>query len=197
MIELPAGVVPNSATVALIDFGGAMQPPLGGPIQRVNRLGNRFRVSMTLPPLRNVDVGRVVVARLLRAKSEGLRVRYPLVGINPGSPGAPRVQGAGQAGSTLAIDGCRPGYGVSEGFPLSIETGGQHYLHFAAGPSVANGVGEMGVALTPPLRISPADNAPVHIARPMIEGLVIGDEWSWNYSLSKMVGISFEIAEAA
>lgn len=197
MIELPVGVVPNSATVTLVDFGGVMRPPLGGPIQRVNRLGNRFRVALGLPPLRNLDVGRVVVARLLRAKTEGLRVRYPLVGITPGSPGLPKVMGADQAGSSLTINGCRPGYGVSEGYPLSIETDGQHYLHFAAGPSVANGDGEMDLALTPMLRTSPADNAAIHIARPMVEGLVTGDEWAWEYSLSKMVGISFEIEEAA
>lgn len=197
MIVLPDGVVPNSVRPSLVDFGGVQRPPLGGEILRLNRLGNRFRVDVGLPPITNRDLGRVVVSRLLRAKTEGLRIEWQLVGIDQGSPGSPLVKGAGQTGSSLECDGFRPGYGVSEGFWLSIETGGQHFLHNVAAPGAADGSGELTLSLTPHMRKSPADNAFIHLQKPMIEGLVVGDEFSWEYSLAHHVGIEFQIEECA
>lgn len=197
MITLPDGVVPNSMAVTLIDFGGVQRPALGGRIQRVNRLGNRFRVAVTLPPLVNIEEGRTVVSRLLRAKSEGLRIEFQLIGADPGTPGTPRINGAGQAGSSLVMDGFTPGYALPEGAPLSIEVAAQHYLHFAAGAATANGSGQMTLPITPALRVSPPDNALVHVAAPMVEGLVLGEEWAWSYSLEHHVAIQFEIEEAA
>lgn len=196
MIELPEGIVPSEVQPALIDFGSVQRPPLGGPLQRVNRLGNRFRVAVGLPPIRNKDLGRVVVSRLLRAKTEGIRIEWQLVGIEQGSPGSPLVKGAGQAGTALLCDGFRLGYGFSEGFWCSIEHLGQHYLHNVAASGSAL-TGEATLNLTPAMRVSPADNSPVHLQKPMIEGLVIGDEFAWDYSLAHHVGIQFEIEEAA
>lgn len=196
MIELPDGVVPNSIVPSLIDFGGVQRPPLGGPILRINRLGNRHKVAVSLPPIENAGLGRVVVSRLMQAKTAGMRIEWQLVGVDQGSPGSPRIMGGGQAGSSIDCDGFRPGYGFSEGFWLSIESGGQHYLHNVAGSGKADADGEANLPLVPHLRISPADNAVVHLQKPMIEGLVLGDEASWEYSLAHHVGIQFEIEEA-
>lgn len=197
MIELPEGVVPNMVRPALMDFGGFQRPPLGGTVQRVNRLGNRFKVAVGLPPIVNKDLGRVVVSRLLRAKTEGIRIEWQLVGIEQGSPGSPLVMGAGQAGTSLICDGFRAGYGFSEGFWFSLEHSGRHYLHNIAASGVANGSGQATLTLTPALRVSPADNSPIHMQKPMIEGFVDGDEWAWEYSLEHHVGIEFTIEEAA
>lgn len=195
MIELPEGVVPNAFVPALIDYGGVQTPPLGGSLLRVDRLGNRFRASVTLPPIPNADLGRVVVSRLIRAKSEGLRLELPLCGVDQGSPGATLVKGAGQAGTSLLVDGFRSGYGLGEGYWFSIETAGQHYLYNAAAPGQAT-AGEITIATYPPLRKSPADNDVVHLQKPMIEGLVMGEEQAWEYSLAHNVSIGFELMEA-
>lgn len=197
MIELPDAVVPNGIEIALMDFGGFQRPPLGGPIQRVNRLGNRFRASVSLPPMPNAEMGRIVVSRLIRAKVEGIRIELPLAGVDQGSPGSPLIAGAGQSGSTIALDGLRPGYGASEGYWLSIETDGQHYLYNVAAPAQAGSGGAISLSITPPLRKSPGDNDVVHLQRPMIEGFVVGDEIGWQISLAHHIGISFDIEEAA
>ncbi|HMO74094.1 MAG TPA: hypothetical protein PKD48_01990 [Sphingopyxis sp.] len=196
MIELPEGVVPNYVRPSLIDFGGVLRPPLGGPIQRINRLGNRYRVEVGLPPVVNRDVGRVVVSRLLRAKTEGLRIEWQLAGVDQGSPGNPVVDGDDQAGSTIQLKGIRPGYGAGEGYWLSIATDGQHYLYCTAAPAREDGYGGIELDLVPHLRVSPADGDVVHLQKPMIEGLVIGEGWSWEYSLEHHVGIQFAIEEA-
>lgn len=196
MILLPDGVVPNNIVPALIDFGGVQRPPLGGKLLRINRLGNRYRAYVSLPPIPNEAVGRVVVSRLLQAKTQGLRIEYPLCGVDQGSPGTPRVKGANQAGTQIDLDGFTSGYTVKEGFWLSIVTGGQHYLYNSATGSIADGSGNVTVHVTPALRRPPADNDLVHIAQPMIEGIVLGEEQSWNYSLAHHLNIEFEIEEA-
>lgn len=193
MIELPAGVDIADIAPELIDFGGYQGSSV---LLRVDRLGNRYRAHVVLPVIENAGLGRVAVSRLLKGKTQGMRVEWPLVGVDQGSPGAPQIKGAGQAGSEIEIDGCRPGYAVSEGFWLSIESGGQHYLYNVADPAQANGAGEMTIKLTPPLRKSPADNDVVHLKRPMMEGAVIGDVAAWRYSLDHHASIEFDIEEA-
>ena len=197
MITLPDAVVPNGIDIALMDFGGIQRPPLGGPLQRVNRLGNRYRASVSLPPIPNAELGRVVVSRLIRAKSEGIRLELPLASVDQGSPGSPLINGAGQAGSALTVDGLRPGYGYSEGFWLNVVTGGRFYLYNVAGSGKANGSGQAVIPIAPALRKSPSDNDVIHLQKPMIEGFVIGDEVGWSISLAHHIGISFEIEEAA
>lgn len=193
MIELPEGIVPNMVQPSLVDQGGYQGNTV---LTRVDRLGNRYSVVVGLPPILNRDLGRVVVSRLLKAKTQGMRIEWQLVGIDQGSPGSPRIKGADQAGDEILIDGCRPGYGVSEGFWLSIETDGQHYLYNVAEPATADGAGEMAIKLTPALRKPPADNDVIHLQKPMIEGAVLGDRAAWDYSLAHHVGIEFEIMEA-
>ncbi|MGB3846037.1 MAG: hypothetical protein WA940_09225 [Sphingopyxis sp.] len=192
MIELPEGVVPNNMIPALIDRGGYQGEVV---LLRVDRPGNRYRIAVSLPPIENEGLGRVAVSRLLQGKTEGMRIEYQLCGVDQGSPGLPRVDGGDQSGRNLMIKGCRLGYAVSEGFWLSIETDGQHYLYNVAEPAATNETGKMTLKLTPPLRKQPADNDVVHLARPMIEGAVRGEEASWEMSLAHHVGIQFEIEE--
>ena len=197
MIEFPAFAVPNAATPALLDFGGTLRPALGGPLQRVNRQGSRFQVAMSFPPFVGEQEGRIVLARLLRAKLEGGRVEYPLPSPQPVA-GSPVVDGAGQAGSVLNVRGIFPQSAIREGWWLSIEdTTGQHYLHNIAGGVIADAAGKAAVPVTPMLRAPFADGCKVHLARPMIEGLIDGDTLGWSISVENYLGIAFTIEEAA
>ena len=202
MIELPNGVHPNEATPALIDFGGVQRPNSGAGILRIDRPGNRYRASFMLPTKRIAEQGRVIISRLIRAKSEGLRVPYPLGGVNQGLPGSPVVHGAGQTGMAITVRGLTPRYNAKEGFWLSIAeplSGGsvQHYLHNVAGGVIADASGAASIPLSEMLRAPFPDGAAIHLRKPMIEGLVAGDERSWNISVSLMTDIDFEIEEAA
>lgn len=199
MIELPPGVVPNSATPALLDFGGVIRPATGAKILRLNRGGNRYRVAMTLP-VRSGDDARRVVARLLSAKSEGLKVEYPLQGVYQGTPGSFVVDGGGQSGSTILLRGGTPNYAAKEGFWLTIHEGDattQGYLHNVKAPAIADASGDMELILTPNLRIPFPDGAHVELAAPTIEGLVDSDA-SWQLAIGGLVdSLSFVIEEAA
>ena len=102
MIELPSGVYPQSVSMALVDFGGTIRPVLGGAAQRVNRLGSRYRAIVSLPPL-EFETGRTVVSRLIRAKSEALRLALPGTRGQQGAPGTGvQVDGAVAGGQNRA-----------------------------------------------------------------------------------------------
>lgn len=196
MIDLPAYPGPQSAEAALIDFGVMLTPPLGGPVQRVERQGNRWRLSVTMPPLRDAEA-RIWLARLLKGKSEGARMEFPLLGFNPGSPGNPVVHTSGQTGRTLIIRGAQPNYIFREGQFISVETGGRHHLIMVDAETIVPDVGIVSLPISPMLRVAHLDGDPVHVGTPMIEGFISGEGFMWQMQLGNFMGLSFELVEAA
>ncbi|MFO6447869.1 hypothetical protein ACLBKU_12050 [Erythrobacter sp. NE805] len=189
---------PGSARIgwSLIDFGGNQGGVLGGATQRVNRLGSRWRCEVTLPPM-TPALAREWAAALASGRRNGVswKVREP--GTPAGFPGAVLVNGGGQAGFALAVDGATPGHVVRQGKWLSIQTGGRRYLHQAASTVTLDGSGAGTLAIEPALRAIPADNSPVGIAVPIIEGL-LADVPNWVLDETRLVrGLTFAIEEAA
>ena len=196
VIELPDWAVPNSATPALIDFGGVLRPSTGGALLRVDRQGSRYKAAMTFPPFVEAAQGRIIVSRLIRAKRMGLRVEFPLVDAQPSEDAV--VDGAGQAGTSLTIRGLFPGRVVREGFWLNVvREDGQHFLHNVAGQALADAAGKATLPLSEMLRWPFADGDKVKLVRPMIEGIVDGNEQAWAISVEKFVSIEFTVEEAA
>lgn len=201
MIDLPSQPGPNGAVPRVLDFGGFLEAPGGAETQRVNQLGNRYAVSFTMPPLINHKAGRVWVNRLLKGMQEGARIKYPLLDFDPGAPhvatGTPIVvDGTGQAGRILAIQNVQPGYTFREGQPVSLEIAGQHYFDFIAEASLTGANGKAAVTLTQMLRKPPLAGSVLHVAKPMIEGFIMGDPVSWQIALERNFAISFEIRES-
>lgn len=193
MIELPERPAPNGVTPRLIDYGSIMRSPVGGASLRLDRSGSRFAAQITFPPMR-AETARIFISRLLDAKSEGLRIEFPLQ-FSQGSPGAPVVDGAGQAGKTLAIRGLTPGYRFKEGYWLSIVKDGRHYLHNCRSTVAADATGDATISITPALRVPFPDGAVIHLAKPMIEGLVDGNEWTWAIQLDGLTALAVPIEE--
>lgn len=196
MIELPASPAPNNAQPALMDFGMILRPSTGAAASRLDRKGSRYRATISYPPMKP-ETADVFVSRLLRAKSEGLRIPYPLL-RSQGSPGSPVVDGAGQTGKTLDIRGLNVGYAIREGFWLSVEdASGQHYLHNAGSTARVGADGLATITLAEELRTPFADGATVNLAVPMIEGFVTGDSWGWTIPVERLIAVQFEMEEAA
>ena len=195
-IELPTDPAPSGCSMTYVDFGGFNEPALGAEVQRIDRMGNRFRASFSYAPLPSKDLGRVFVGRLIRAKSEGVRLPLPLLGFDPGAPGTIMVDGAGQAGRGLAVRGGTPNYAVREGQWFSVQRGdGRHYLHLADAQSILDGGGAAVVPLSPMLRYEFADGAHCHFGQPVIEGRVIGQDWAWQMQLDHNIPITFDVEE--
>ncbi|QQN73957.1 hypothetical protein [Croceicoccus sp. YJ47] len=198
MIELPDDVVPNGVSASIIDYGITLRPATGGATQRVGRAGSRMRVDYVFPPMVG-DKARRVIARLMKAKRVGgIRMPYYLLDVPQGIPGAPVVDGSGQAGTSLSLRGLTPHYAFKEGFWLSIvDENGLPYLHNVGAPAVAGADGLVTLTVEPPLRWPFADGATVLVAQPVVEGFIDGGEWSWDINTARHYGLSVTIEEAA
>lgn len=194
MITLPNTPGPRAVGWTHIDAGGTLPGALGGADQYIDRLGSRHQVNVTMPPMTPAQA-EAWAADLTRARREGASWRIRQVGMPAGSPGAVLVKGGSQAGSSLLCDGFTPGYVLRKGQWLSVLTGGQRYLYKAAAALRADGAGEGTITLDVRLRVPPADNDPVEIGAPLIEGLLV-DPHEWLTDANRLVnGFSFSIRE--
>lgn len=194
MINLPDSPAPNGLGYALLDYGSIQR---GASSLRVDRAGSRWRLEISFPPMQP-DTSRKFLARLQRAKREGIEIVLPLLGVSQGIPGAPVVDGAGQAGTAIALRGLTPGYVAKEGFWLTIsEADGTAYLHSVAETAVADSAGNMTVEIEPPLRAPFADGDAVELARPFVQGFVDGDSLAWEVPLNRLIAPSFVLEEYA
>lgn len=164
----------------MLDWGGQLTPPNGGPVQTLLRLGTRHAWEITLPPMRTEPLGRIWAAKLRLAKLYGALLAWGQDGLVVGAPGAPVVDGAGQAGSSLALRGFTPGYAVRTGQAFSLVTGGRRYLYFAADQALADATGKLALPIFPMLRKFPADGDAAEFARPMIQGSLSGNQVKWT-----------------
>ena len=193
MIDLPATPYAVEMTPSLVSFGGTLTPALGGPSQRINRLGDRFRVEATLPPM-PYDVGRVWVSRLNRAQSDEVRWGFYQPGIAGGGQfGAPQ---AGTGGKRVVFRD-DSGYTFQEGRFLNVEgADGRSALHQIDATVTGTGAGGQtyDAMVTPPLRW-PITNVRQFADEIRIVGLLQGDERRWTVDVAMNVGLSFAIME--
>jgi hypothetical protein len=193
-VELPGTPGPLSVAWTPIDFGGKLKGPLGGAAQRVNRLGNRWRVDVAMPPM-SIALARQWSNALTRANRMGAIWAIRQVGTATASAGTPLVAGADQLGDTLAADGFNPGYVFRTGQFFSIVLT-RRYLHQLSATGRIDATGEASLAVEPPLRTAPDDNAVLEFAVPKIEGLLVQAP-AWSVDPDRLArGFGFAIEEA-
>lgn len=189
MIDLPTFAVPASFSASFIDAGFTQSGVQSDDY--IPRKGSRYQVGFTFGPYTAEDA-RVMESRLIAGKQGGLRVKLPLL-HSQGSPGSPVVVTA--TGRTLALSGLTPGYACKEGYWLSLVKSGQHFLHSVGVGGVANGSGALTIELNELLRDTFAAGTVANLAVPQVEGLLVGDEWSFGYDVNRVVPIEFTLKE--
>ena len=194
-ILLPAAPVPQRWTARALDWGGELVPLLGGETQRLNRLGDRFAIDVTLTPTQDAALAQAYISRLRRGRRDGALLPFPQLNLAIGAPGDVRVDGAGQAGSSLAVKAVGAGYAFREGQFFSLVCDGRRHLHSVSAAATAPGSGLLTLAIEPMLRVSPAANDVVEVAAPMIEGFVAGPEQGWTVDIAGTIGLSFTLTE--
>lgn len=191
-IALPTNPAPREASPRLITARNELRSAFGGSTQRINRLGSRWAIDITMPPM-EYATAMAWAALLEEADTAVMRIYQP--GFDTGSPGTPRVKGAGQTGNVLVVDGLTNGYVLKAGQFLSVIISGQRFAYqVRADVTVASG--EAAIPIRPLIRKSPADNAVVEIADPMIEGFVTVPDGAFAIDGNRHVaGLSFTIEE--
>ncbi|MDE8651878.1 hypothetical protein [Novosphingobium album (ex Liu et al. 2023)] len=178
-----------------VDTGLLQRAPTRATITRINRPGGHMGAQVTYPPM-PADIARVFISRLLEAKEDGLRMPFPLTGVDQGDPGNTVINGAGAAGTSLPVRGMTTGYQWKEGFWVSVvDPDGIHYLHNVRNSGqVLMGGGVLNVR--PALRGDFPDGSLVILDAPRIEGAITSDI-AWPLPHQKIVTIEFTIEEAA
>lgn len=194
-ITLPSDPAPNGATPFLVDPGGILTPFLGGPTQRINRLGVRFGVKVSLPPMRSDSEALVMLSRLLQARQDEMLLDCPLVDGNWPAAGAAQVRVAVTGGTTLQFKGLTPGLTIGEGRFFDIAHGARRYLHLLAAPMVVDGSGNAAASIWPPMRTAFAVNDAVNFDAPKMLGRVVDEQQSWDMALARRTSMSFTVVE--
>jgi hypothetical protein len=193
MIELPFWAT-RASFEAILDDKGFNQDGLT-TTDYIPRKGSKYVASFAYGPFNDPSEARVMESRLLQAKlSGGIRVPLPLL-WSQGNPGAPVVDGEVLTGRVLPIKGLVGSYIAKEGYWLSIEVSGQHYLHKVAIGGQANNAGELSITLAEMLRVELAGDEVIHLARPMIEGVIDAQSVGFGYDVNRAPIIEFAIKE--
>jgi len=188
-------VVPTDMHIVPVSNAARTNPQIGGVRQRKVRLGSHFRVEGRFPPL-TMDVGRAHAADILACEYTPAQLLLQQPELVIGTPGTTLVNGGGQTGSSLVLDGATPGYVFKKGQLFNIITSTRKYLHSVQAQATASGGGAATLSIWPLLRVVPADNAQLDFATPVIEGwLEIGN--GWDVTPDFTVESAFSIEEAA
>jgi hypothetical protein len=193
---LPSAPTPITFSPLYASNGTDLTGPLGGPTIRGMRLGDRFGFQIAIRPTK-YNQGKRWQSALIKGTTDTAIIDVYQRGFQIGSPGAPAVNGAGQAGTLLVVDNLRPRYCVSEGQYFSfVHTNGRRYLHMITADGIADASGNLVISFLPMLRVSPADNTALEISRPRIEGWMQDMRPTWNVERDRLLALSFTLLEA-
>ncbi len=196
-VMLPPVLASFQVKPRLIDFGAMLTPQLGGPSQYVGRLGARYAVDVAIPAL-GVDCAARWNAARIKARTIGdtLSMVWPQP-QRIGLPGAAVVNGANQAGASLAIRGLAPGQVIKPWSFFSVFANWRNYLYTTTDQAVADGAGNATLSIGPMLRWPPADAAAVNFTAPIIEGFLDGNTVEWTLEQLRWAGAAFTLTENA
>jgi hypothetical protein len=113
-----------------------------------------------------------------------------------GACGAPTVQGAGQAGSTLQSHGWGSALPPGGTFFSFVGPSGRNYLHVVT-QQVTAVAGASLLQIAPMLRESPANGAALQFNTPQIEGFLSGTTEEWTRTRLIWDSMKFTIQEVA
>lgn len=179
-VILPALPRQTRATPSYRDFSARSVPPSGGQEQRIARLGDRWSVRYTLPPMVEAQALAFIAAQA-RAVTEGATVRSVL----PRTGDAPAgLTGVGAANATFLT--ASSGADVAVGMFFSFEAGGHAFLHQVTGVT--------GAVLNVAPRLRAGANGALNFATPVVEGFLDG-AISWDVERLMHSGVTFTISE--
>jgi hypothetical protein len=162
--------------------------------------GQRWEAEITLPPMFDDDaeewlawlasmrghLGTFTMGDPMRARPRGLAPQYTLNDYFD-------VNGAGQTGSTLNIDGIRPSseFVFMAGDYVQIGSGATARLHKVLQRVDSNGSGEATLDLWPNIRTAPADNDPVTFINPVGLWRLATNSIDWTINEASQYGLTF------
>lgn len=180
--------------IRLASSRNELRSATGTNLQRIGRKGSRYIAVFECEPM-TLDEARDWGD--LESEDETVVAHIVQPGVDVGAPGNDvRVNGAGQAGASLILDGLTPNYIIRKRQPLThVSATGVRRLYMSAALVVVNASGQATVPLRTMLNAPPADNDVVLLAAPVIEGFPMLEEGSWLIDGNGFVHIRFTVEE--
>lgn len=184
-IVLPPIPIGSSTSVSLKSSSIDQTPPLGGPVQRVSRLGDRWTYEVQCRPMQARQAGPFV-ATLLQGLSSKVLCPLQISGFNLSS----FSDGIATSGAGKSLVHTGGGATKFAGQYFSLVKDGVRYLH------MITGVTGDRLNFIPALKVAITGNEVLEFGEPKIEGFLEGGEQSWTIGLVQNLGLSFRINEA-
>lgn len=177
-ITWPAGLVPSSTSMTLIENTAAFENPLTGTIQTLERPGARWSQSLSFNAMTGADRAELQ-AFLASLRGQANRAVLPVFGhTNRGAGGGtPLVAGGSQTGASLNTDGWSNSTQVlrkGDFFTVNGE------LKMVTADVTSSGTGTATVAFAPILRSAPADNAPLSVSSLTAKYVLASPSVGWS-----------------
>lgn len=159
--------------------------------------GQAWAFDLELPPMRRPAAEAWIAWLLSLNGREGtFLLGDPDATVPRGTWAAATVNGAGQTGGQLIVDGMGAGATALAGDYLMLGSGSSARLHKVLADVVANGSGQATLTIWPKLRSSPADNAPLTLANAKGVFRLTSNEMPWSTDQASLYGLSFAAVEA-
>lgn len=181
-VALPTAPRGTKWTPRFMRYGGDLTPVLGGPVQRIGRLGTRFSYQVDLPPMSKA-IAAAWIAAIAQADATNDTLRLVVPQLTDGSAVTGRTAVSG-VGAGLVISS---GAGVAVGQLFSFVVAGHSYLHLVTSVSGSN------LGVSPLLRVNPAGVA-LEFNSPAVDGFA-PDGANWTLEMLRFVGVSFAVNE--
>lgn len=162
--------------------------------------GQMWQADISLSPMSRDDA-EVWVSFLLSLRGQfGTFLMGDPVGASPrGSAGGdPVVNGGGQAGGALIIDGAtgsQPGWAMAGDY-VQIGAGSGATLHKVLVDADSDVAGNVTVDLWPHVRTAPDDNAPIFLTNTVGRWRLASNQSEWSINTARFYGIQFSAMEA-
>jgi hypothetical protein len=202
-LTLPTVSGIRSISLRVRNVVGISQSPFTLKQQVISHSGQQWEADISLPPMTR-DEGEDWVSFLVKLKGQqGTFLLGDPSGATPrGSAattaGTPVVNGAGQTGSSLTVDGLPvsvSGY-LKAGDYIQLGTASSSTLHKVLNDVTTSASGEASFDIYPSIRTAPADGSSVTVSNAKGVFRLSSNETSWSISEVELFGISFSAVEA-
>lgn len=197
-------VTPTSVDMSLEANTALAVSPLLGSAQTLDRGGMKWRATLQFLNLRT-DNRAELMAQIAELRGQANRLRVPVFD-NPARGnygGTPLVNGAGQTGNSLNVDGVGTVVNwIRRGDYFSVNVNGEHELKIATADANSS-VGAVTLQFEPRLRAAPLNNAQIYVqdgVLPRPQGVFVFQQQSNGWSsrpgaVSKLTNVVLEMIE--
>lgn len=195
-LSIPATGI-RSISIRARNVVAATASPFTGQQNLVRHQGSWWEAEVSLPPMDRPDAEEWIGFLMsLKGRYGTFLLGDPAATSPRGTwAGTPLVQGAGQTGETLVVDGFSAGATAKRGDYFGLGSGSTARIYKVLTDATA-AAGAMTLDIWPRLRESPADNAVVTTSSAAGLFRLASNDTEWSVDLARIYGLSFAAVEA-